>query len=155
MPNRAERRAQQKRDRGGVPQQYDSTKGRGRSGMLDEAQLQERSRRVKEGSSESWKPTSSVIEASDAHGLAEVELKDDSEKVFKAPHSVRQVFRMITWIVIVLSAIAFFVVMWLPNHPMWLIITVSAIFAAGVLSLFFDAGDWRNNPNLDQNGTAV
>lgn len=43
MPNRAERRAQAKQNRRGVPQQYDQTRGRGRSGMLDEYQLQEKS----------------------------------------------------------------------------------------------------------------
>ena len=36
-----------------------------------------------------------------------------------------------------------------------LIITVSAVFIVGVLSLFFTAGDSKHNPNLDQNGTAV
>ena len=39
MPNRAERRAQAKNNRRGVPQQYDQTHGRARSGMLDEYQL--------------------------------------------------------------------------------------------------------------------
>lgn len=53
------------------------------------------------------------------------------------------------------SAIMFFVVMWIPNRPMWSIITIAAVFAAGVVSLFFTAGDPKNNPNLDQNGTAV
>ena len=51
--------------------------------------------------------------------------------------------------------IAFFVVMWLPTHPLWLILTVSVVFVVGVLSLFFTAGNYRNNPNLDANGTAV
>ena len=45
--------------------------------------------------------------------------------------------------------------MWLPSHPMWVIITVSAVFIVGVLSLFFTAGDSKHNPNLDENGTAV
>ena len=56
---------------------------------------------------------------------------------------------------IALSVIAFFVVMWLPTHPLWLILTVSVVFVVGVLSLFFTAGNYRNNPNLDANGTAV
>ncbi len=42
MPNRAERRAQAKNNRRGVPQQYNQTHGRARSGMLDEYQLQEK-----------------------------------------------------------------------------------------------------------------
>ena len=50
---------------------------------------------------------------------------------------------------------AFLVVMWLPSHPMWLISTVAIVFAVGVLSLFFTAGNPKHNPNLDQNGTAV
>lgn len=49
MPNRAERRAQAKNNRRGVPQQYDQTHGRARSGMLDEYQLQEKSRRLQDG----------------------------------------------------------------------------------------------------------
>ena len=43
MPNRAERRAQAKAGRRGVPSQYDQTRGRGRSGMIDEYQLQQKS----------------------------------------------------------------------------------------------------------------
>ena len=76
-------------------------------------------------------------------------------KAFKAPHSVRQWFRVGSWTLIALSVIAFFVVMWLPTHPLWLILTVSVVFVVGVLSLFFTAGNYRNNPNLDANGTAV
>ena len=63
MPNRAERRAQAKQNRRGVPQQYDQTRGRGRSGMLDEYQLQEKSRRLQDGIDGPWKPTGgSVVE---------------------------------------------------------------------------------------------
>lgn len=154
MPNRAERRAQQKRARNGNgSRQHDAANG-ARSGMMDESRLQERSQRIQEGRSQTWTPTSSTMREHE-NGVTLVEHEDASERVLRAPHSARQVFRMITWCVIVLSAIAFFVVMWLPSHPMWLIITVSAVFAAGVLSLFLDAGDWHNNPNLDQNGTAV
>ena len=61
MPNRAERRAQAKRNRRGVPQQYDQTQGRARSGMLDEYQLQEKSRRLQDGTDGPWKPSASTI----------------------------------------------------------------------------------------------
>mgnify|MGYP000107987554 FL=1 len=64
-------------------------------------------------------------------------------------------FRVGSWTLIALSVIAFFVVMWLPTHPLWLILTVSVVFVVGVFSLFFTAGNYRNNPNLDANGTAV
>ena len=49
MPNRAERRAQAKAGRRGVPSQYDQTRGRGRSGMIDEYQLQQKSQRLQDG----------------------------------------------------------------------------------------------------------
>ena len=152
MANRAERRAQKKR---GVPEQYDATKGRARSGMIDEYQLQEKSRRLKEGKTGPWKPTSSELEHAEEVAMGTDPDDFDPPQVIRAPHSVRQWFRVASWVVIVVSAIMYFVVMWLPQHPLWSIITVSACFAAGVLSLFFTAGDPKNNPNLDQNGTAV
>ena len=142
MPNRAERRAQAKNNRRGVPQQYDQTHGRARSGMLDEYQLQEKSRRLHDGIEE----TESLLTTSPNY---------TNPKMFKAPHSARQWFRVISWLLIALSAIAFLVIMWLPSHPMWLVATVSIVFAVGVLSLFFTAGNPKHNPNLDQNGTAV
>ncbi|NEG69184.1 tripartite tricarboxylate transporter TctB family protein [Bifidobacterium choloepi] len=154
MPNRAERRAAARKGKGGVPKQYDATKGRARSGMIDETGLQDKSVRIQQ-KEEEWTPTSSELKAEEVRAMDTDPNDYDPQKVIKAPHSARQVCRIITWCVIVLSAIMFFIVMWLPNHPTWSIITVSAVFAVGVLSLFFDAGDWHNNPNLDQNGTAV
>ena len=68
---------------------------------------------------------------------------------------MRQWFRVVSWVLIVIAAIAFLVIMWLPTHPIWLVATVSGVFVVGVLSLFFTAGDSKHNPNLDQNGTAV
>ena len=133
MPNRAERRAQAKAGRRGVPSQYDQTQGRGRSGMIDEYQLQQKSQRLQDGTDGTeWKPSGGTIA--------------DTETLLTTNPS---------WTLIAIAIIAFFVVMWLPSHPMWLIITVSAVFIVGVLSLFFTAGDSKHNPNLDQNGTAV
>ena len=58
MPNRAERRAQAKAGRRGVPSQYDQTRGRGRSGMIDEYQLQQKSQRLQDGTDGTeWKPS--------------------------------------------------------------------------------------------------
>ncbi|MBT1170348.1 MULTISPECIES: tripartite tricarboxylate transporter TctB family protein [Bifidobacterium] len=154
MANRAERRAQAKANRRGVPSQYDSTRGRGRAGMIDEYQLQERSRRLQDGESLGpWKP-SAVVE-SEPETVLNTNPDYTNPKMFKAPHSVRQWFRVGSWTLIALAIIAFFVVMWLPSHPMWLIATVSGVFIVGVVSLFFTAGDSKHNPNLDQNGTAV
>lgn len=154
MSNRAERRAQAKANRRGVPSQYDQTRGRGRSGMIDEYQLQERSRRLQDGENLGpWKPTGGKVEETET--LLTTNPNYSNPKMFKTPHSVRQWFRVGSWTLIALAIVAFFVVMWLPSHPMWLIVTVSAVFIVGVLSLFFTAGDSKHNPNLDQNGTDV
>lgn len=157
MPNRAERRAEAKRARKGIPSQYDQTRGRGRAGMIDEYQLQAKSVRLQEGTDTPdgpWKPTAHFDDELPEQTLT-TNPNYTNPKMFKAPHSLRQWFRVGSWTLIALSVIAFFVVMWLPSHPMWLIVTVSAVFIIGVVSLFFTAGDSRNNPNLDQNGTAV
>ena len=152
MPNRAERRAQEKRNRRGIPQQYDQTRGRGRSGMIDEYALQQKSIRLQEGSDGEWKPTAS-FETPEMTADTDIALRNP--KLVKAPHSVRQWFRVLSWALIVIAAIAFVVVMWLPTKPIWLVCGVAVVFAVGVLSLFFTAGDSKHNPNLDANGTAV
>ena len=62
MANRAERRAQAKANRRGVPSQYDQTQGRGRSGMIDEYQLQQKSQRLQDGTDGTeWKPSGGTI----------------------------------------------------------------------------------------------
>ena len=109
MPNRAERRAQAKNNRRGVPQQYDQTHGRARSGMLDEYQLQEKSRRLQDGTDGPWKPTGGTIEETES--LLTTSPNYTNPKMFKAPHSARQWFRVISWLLIALSAIAFLVIM--------------------------------------------
>jgi hypothetical protein len=144
MPNRAERRAQARQSRNGVPQP-NQPNNRGRGGLVDEYSLQERSRRLAESGDVEWKPRAETV-------IAE---KGEDDKPIRPPHSVRQWFRVLTWLLIVASAIAFAVLMWIPKRPMWVIIAVCAAFVVGVLSLFFTAGDYRHNPNLDDNGTAV
>lgn len=141
MPNRAERRKAAKDQRRGVPSQYDQTRGRARSGMLDEYALQEKSRRIQEGVDDSgvWKPSARTEVDEEVESVFEANPNYQDPKAFKAPHSVRQWFRVGSWTLIALSVIAFFVVMWLPTHPLWLILTVSVVFVVGVLSLFFTA----------------
>ena len=155
MPNRAERRAEAKRARKGIPSQYDQTRGRGRGGMVDEWSLQQKSIRLQEGTDTegAWKPSGGPVEASDVTMTTNPNYADP--QLLKAPHSARQWARIGSWTLIVLAAIAFLVVMWLPTRPMWLVWTVAGVFIVGVLSLFFTAGDPKHNPNLDQNGTAV
>lgn len=156
MANRAERRAEAKRAKKGIPSQYDQSRGRARTGLVDEYALQQKSIRLQEGNDgvDGWKPTATTISE-------EVESPFDANpnyrdpKAFKAPHSVRQWFRVVSWALIVIAAIAFLVVMWLPTKPVWLVVTTAIVFVVGVASLFFTAGNPKNNPNLDQNGTAV
>lgn len=118
--------------------------------MLDEYALQEKSRRIQEGVDDSgvWKPSARTEVDEEVESVFEANPNYQDPKAFKAPHSVRQWFRVGSWTLIALSVIAFFVVMWLPTHPLWLILTVSVVFVVGVLSLFFTAGNYRNNPNL-------
>lgn len=144
MANRAQRRAQEKARRRGIPEQYDSTRGRGRSGMIDEYALQEKSIRLQEGRDGEWKPTAYTGE-------------EEQQEVVAASNgvSVRGVARIISWTLIVLSALAFLVVMWVSYKPLWLVATIAGVFALSVLSLFFVSGDSKYNPRLDQNGTAL
>ena len=113
MPNRAERRKAAKDQRRGVPSQYDQTRGRARSGMLDEYALQEKSRRIQEGVDDSgvWKPSARTEVDEEVESMFEANPNYQDPKAFKAPHSVRQWFRVGSWTLIALSVIAFFVVM--------------------------------------------
>lgn len=85
-----------------------------------------------------WKPTSSTA------ATEEVERK--------VPWTTRRVFNIFSWVLVALSVVGFFVAMWVPR--MWLIITVSVLFAVGVFSLFFTTGKAGSNVLLDANGTA-
>lgn len=153
MPNRAERRAEAKRARKGIPSQYDQTRGRARSGLVDEWSLQQKSIRLQDGTDGEWKPSGGPVEKPDTTMTTNPDYRNP--KAFKSPHSVRQWFRVVSWTLIVLSAIAFLVAMWLPNDPVWLVIAICVVFCVGVLSLFLTAGNPKHNPNLDAHGTAV
>ncbi|MFT8704220.1 tripartite tricarboxylate transporter TctB family protein [Bifidobacterium aquikefiricola] len=149
MPNRSQRRANARNERKGIPAQYDQTRGRGRGGMVDEQSLQEKSRRMQTHETGVWKPT----------GHADVDIQrtatNKTMPAIATPSTFRQWLRMLSWILIVVSACAFVVIMWISTTPLWLVITVSAFFAIGVLSLFIVAGSPHENPNLDDHGTAV
>lgn len=64
MPNRAERRAQDKRQRRGQAEPEQNQ--RSRAGLLDEQTLQDRSVRLKNKRNGAWVPTSSTIEAEES-----------------------------------------------------------------------------------------
>ncbi|PJM72984.1 hypothetical protein CS006_06955 [Bifidobacterium primatium] len=149
MPNRAERRANAKRNRKGTAKQPARYQARSREGLVDEYSLQEKSIRLQDGQTGEWKPS------------ARTDLPVQNAPVTREPgklslpHTARGWVRFLCWLLIVLSALAFFVVMWIPNMPTWSVIVVSAVFAVGVLSLFFVSGDPKDNPNVDEYGTAV
>ncbi|WP_414630300.1 tripartite tricarboxylate transporter TctB family protein [Bifidobacterium actinocoloniiforme] len=120
--------------------------------MLDEQALQEKARRLAAGDNGEWKPSG----RNDLAPVAEqVDPSLRDPKLVEKPRSVRHWFRLLSWCLIVLSIIAFLVAMWVPNMPMWAIITICAVFTVGVISLFFVGGSYKENPRLDSYGTAV
>ena len=151
MPNRKERRAKARNARRGIPSQYDETKGRARGGMIDEYDLQERSRRLKERGAGPWKPTSNVTaeEEKIAKNVQRAESGDDTL------NAVRKVIGVCSWAVLLLSAFAFLVIMWFPSQPIALVITIAVLFALGVFGLFFSFSNSKRNPRLDEHGTAI
>ena len=149
MPNRAERRRTSRRKGNGIPTQYDRTRGRSRSNMLDEEGLQERSRRLAERGDVEWKPTGSTAAAHTD------ESQTEHPEVHAGIGGVRGVLRLVSWVIIGLSVLAFFVLMWLPTHPFALVATVSIVFGVGVLSLFVVSSGGHDNPALDEHGTAL
>ncbi|MBT1166263.1 hypothetical protein [Bifidobacterium simiarum] len=153
MSNRAERRANAKRARRGNSRNTRPQVAKSREGMVDEYSLQEKSIRLRNGQTGEWKPSAATL-VPDAEESAHAGYMREP-KALRAPHGVRGWLRFLCWALIVLSAIAFLVVMWIPNMPTWSVIVVAAVFAVGVLSLFFVAGNPKDNPNVDANGTAV
>jgi hypothetical protein len=117
--------------------------------MIDEHALQERSRRLQEHEDIEWKPSGGTIAQLDSSASR------TTSNAIHMPQSTRQWLRLLSWVLIVISCASFLVIMWLSNVPMWLVITISSVFAIGVLSLFFVGGSPKENPNLDDYGTAV
>ncbi|MDD6373036.1 MAG: tripartite tricarboxylate transporter TctB family protein [Bifidobacteriaceae bacterium] len=151
MPNRAQRRAQARQSKGTAQQ-----RNRSRAGAVDEYALQERSLHLQQSGKDEWKPSSSTDPKSRER---EVTPDDDlglrNPNKAPAPKTARGWGRLFSWLFIILSGIAFIVVMFLPNKSLWAIVTVSVIFVLGVLSLFLFGGSPSENPNVDDNGTAV
>ncbi len=151
MANRKERRAKARQSRRGIPSQYDQTNGRGRGGMIDEYNLQEHSRRLQENGVDGWKPSSSVTQSQSKmeQNIKRAQAGDDTW------NAVRKVIGVCSWAVLLLSAFAFLVVMWLPSQPMALVVTIAVLFALGVFGLFFSFSNAKQNPRLDEHGTAI
>ena len=132
--------------RNGMPVRYGRNQTRSRTALLDEDSLQERSRRLAEQGTAEWKPSS-------------LETQQDTESADRQETRGSMGWRgwlsIASWTIIVLSVVGFFVLMWLPTHPFWLVLTVSIVFGVGVLSLFIASPGRNENPRLDENGTAL
>lgn len=152
MTNRAERRAQAKRSRRGQANNQYRTGVRASSGIMDERALQERSRKLAQGQGGEWKPTGHVDIPPEGQPTNP---NYRNPKIGRSSHSFKQWMRIITWILIVISGLAFLVCMWLPNTPLWVTITIVVILCLGVVNLFFVGGSYKDNPNLDSYGTAL
>ena len=138
-----------------------------RAHALDDAALQERSVRLSSGGSETWKPSGSgqarrrPADAGRVHTApgsttaqsAATSLRDGQHR--SSSSRWRTWFRIACWVLIGVSACGFFVIMWLPTHPLWLVITVAAVFILGILSLYVVSPDARSNELLDQHGTSL
>ena len=159
MPNRAERRAQAKRAKRGetatTSRNTRTARAPRRDDAVDEYSLQQRSLHLQESSTDEWKPSASTEPRSHDKDVTPDDLAFRNPKKAPAPSTVRGWGRFFSWLFIVLSAIAFIIVMFLPSKPLWAIVTGSVIFILGVLSLFLFGGSPSENPNVDSNGTAV
>lgn len=159
MPNRAERRAQEKQaKRKGSAGSAQERNRAGRTvreeGMSEEA-LQRRSMHLQTSGTDEWKPSSSTSAAAKAATVIPEDYATRNPERAPKPTTARGWGRFFGWLFIVLSAIAFIVVMFIPDRPLAAIVTVSVIFVLGVLSLFIFGGESNDNPNVDSNGTAV
>jgi Flp pilus assembly protein TadB len=145
MANRAQRRAQARNKDA-------QTLSREQRSANDQATFEARADRVARTNSGVWRP--GKVEDNVIPTPQEVEEQKVEEQEHRK-HTGLDVAKFISWLIIVLSALAFMIVMWIPRLPMWVIILVSAIFVVGVLSLFIVRSPHYHNPYLDENGTAV
>ena len=120
--------------------------------MIDEHALQERSIHLQEKNTGEWKPSSNIQREEEESALVSAEPAEN--RVVRKSRS-RDIWRKISWSLIILSIIAFVVLMWLPNKILWAVIATSCVFAVGVLSLFFVGRPVSVNESVDKYGTAV
>ncbi len=144
MPNRAQRRANARRNKNG-----ENTERR----ASDQGLFESKADAVAEGRTGEWRPRVDLAES-----CAEQELtpqEKDAQATVSARTTGWGIAKLISWLLIILSALAFLIIMWIPGLPMWGILTVTIIFGLGVLSLFIVRSPNDVNPYLDANGTAV
>jgi Flp pilus assembly protein TadB len=117
---------------------------RSRAGLLDESSLQRKSENLSDRGVGEWVPNASSLYD---------EAENDGE--IRRKRTPIQWVRFAFWALIVVAAIAFVVVMWIPSLPQMVVIIIAAVLAVGVLSLFFTRPSHEKNPYVDENGTAV
>ncbi len=145
MPNRAQRRANARRNKNGDTERRVSDQG------LFEAKADA----VAQGRTGEWRP-SRVDPAEELRREQELTPQEkDAQATVSARTTGWGIAKLISWLLIILSALAFLIIMWIPGLPMWGILTVTIIFGLGVLSLFIVRSPNDVNPYLDANGTAV
>lgn len=81
--------------------------------------------------------------------------QDDVNLTIARKRTPREWAKFFSWLFIVVSAVAFLIVMWIPRLPLAAIVAVTIVFVIGVVSLFFVRSDHDRNPYVDENGTAV
>ncbi len=76
----------------------------------------------------------------------------------KNAHPISWWLRVIDWGVIILAAIAFVALIWLPfgdSAKLISVVVITIFFCLGVFNLFFLGRSSKENPNLDEYGTAI
>lgn len=144
MPNRAQRRANARRNKNG-----ENTERR----ASDQGLFESKADAVAEGRTGEWRPSRVDTVVEQRRELTPQE-KDDAARI-SARATGWGIAKLVSWLLIILSSIAFLIIMWIPGLPMMVLLTVTIIFAIGVLSLFVVRSPHDTNPYLDANGTAV
>lgn len=143
MPNRAQRRANARRNNDeNVQRRYS-----------DQGLFEEKADAVAEGRTGEWRPSRVTPVVVEHHEPTPAERDDEAR--LHARDTAWGIAKLVSWLLIVVSSLAFLIIMWIPGLPMWAILTVTIIFALGVLSLFIVRSPHDSNPYLDANGTAV
>jgi hypothetical protein len=149
MANRAQRRANNK----AAKRAGENGQPQGTQSATNQAMFNNAADRVADGKTE-WVP-GRVNADGDTVSVDSLTPSVTTNPSLSRKRTWKDWMRFGSWVLIALSAVTFLVVMWIPSLPLWAIITVAAVFAVGVLSLFVVRGNHDKNPYLDDNGTAV
>ena len=172
MANRRERRAAERRRRRGQEEPQYKEQDRSVSGALDAQSLNTRSVHLQDRKGGEWKPSSSTPDKSARNKKHQQKSRERSARrqerlqaaraqelrrrraASRHAHPIHWWFTVLNWALLICTAIAFIVMIWVPPK-LPVIIVVTVLFCLGVLNIFFLARPMRDNPNLDENGTAI